>query len=83
MLEDIERIEVIRGPGAVTWGANAVNGVINIVTRSSHDTLGSLATSSFSDDFWIAAARHGGHLGEEATYRIFFKSFDRDPLERK
>lgn len=40
VLEDIERIEIIRGPGATIWGANTVNGVINIVTRSSDETRG-------------------------------------------
>ena len=57
MLDDIDRIEVIRGPGAATWGANAVNGVINIVTKAAADTQG-----------WLARA-DGGHVGEQVAVR--------------
>src|SRR6185437_7567783 len=46
LLEDIDRIEVIRGPGAAQWGANAVNGVINIITKNAKDTQGGFATAS-------------------------------------
>jgi iron complex outermembrane recepter protein len=70
-LDDVERIEVIRGPGAALWGANAVNGVINIVTRNAHDTLGKrLALEAGSHDQAIADARYGKELGRDAAFRI-------------
>jgi len=68
LLEDIERIEVIRGPGAAMWGANAVNGVINIITRRARDTQGSLLVAGAgSEESAFASFRHGmaaadGHL---------------------
>ena len=61
-LEDIDRIEVVRGPGATLWGANAVNGVINIVTRSSRDTQGVFAQAGGgNEDPADAELRYGGH----------------------
>jgi iron complex outermembrane receptor protein len=71
MLEDVERIEVIRGPGAAVWGANAVNGVINILTRSSADTGGWLVrgeAGNFERDGF--AIRYGGPIGT-GTYRLY------------
>ncbi len=79
MLEEIERIEVIRGPGAALWGANAVNGVINIITRKAADSHGFLATGGVGiEEKAFGAIRHGGHLGENAHYRLYAKYFDRD-----
>lgn len=70
-LDEIERIEVVRGPGAAIWGANAVNGVINIVTRNSRDTQGNkLALQSGNHDQAVADVRHGGRLNDDATFRI-------------
>jgi iron complex outermembrane recepter protein len=75
MLEDVERIEVISGPGATLWGANAVNGVINVITKSSAETQGVLASGGLGDRDQQAAARYGGRAGE-ATYRVYAKTSD-------
>ncbi len=81
LLEDVERIEVIRGPGAALWGANAVNGVINIITRSAHDTHGGmLAAGGGSLEKSFGALRYGGAINDRASYRAFLKIFDRDEL---
>lgn len=81
MLEDIDRIEVIRGPGATMWGANAVNGVINIITKSSKDTQGALLSTGGGDaERGFGALRYGGKMGTNGTYRLYGKAFDRSPL---
>ena len=72
VLEDVERIEVIRGPGATIWGANAVNGVINIITKDAAQTQGGLLEAgggTFRQDF--ATGRYGGRLGQNGHYRVF------------
>ena len=79
LIEDIERIEVIRGPGAVMWGSNAVNGVISIITKRAEDTQGSLVTSGAGNqESAFGSLRSGGKLGAGAHYRIYSKYFQRD-----
>ena len=79
MMEDIARIEVIRGPGASLWGANAVNGVINIVTKPADETQGGLvAAGTGSEEKLFGGIRYGGTLGDAAYYRAYAKWFDRD-----
>ncbi len=79
MLEDIERIEVIRGPGATLWGANAVNGVINIISRNSADTQGTMfSAGTGSREKLFGSGRFGGTIGTDTSYRIYGKYFDRD-----
>ena len=81
MLEDIARIEVIRGPGAALWGANAVNGVINIITKHAADTQGGLLSTGFgSEEKAFGSYRYGGEFGDDGYYRAFVKSFSRDGL---
>ncbi len=83
LLEDIDRIEVIRGPGATLWGANAVNGVINIITKQAKDTQGSLLTSGGGNqERGFGAVRYGGKLGDRGHYRFFAKYFNRDAFAR-
>lgn len=79
LLDDIERIEVIRGPGASTWGANAVNGVINIITRHAADTQGLLAGTIVGNEQTAAWLRYGGQLASNNHYRLSFKHSTQDP----
>jgi iron complex outermembrane recepter protein len=73
--ENIERIEVISGPGATLWGANAVNGVINIITRKSSESEGATFSAGAGNLREAASFQYGGKLGEEANYRAYVKSF--------
>ncbi|RPI20118.1 MAG: TonB-dependent receptor, partial [Acidobacteria bacterium] len=82
LLEDIERIEVIRGPGATLWGSNAVNGVINIITRHSKDTQGGYAeVGAGTLEHGYGSARHGAQLGDNATYRVYAKLSNRGDFD--
>ncbi len=82
MLEDIDRVEVIRGPGATLWGANAVNGVINIITRTAEETQGGLVSTGFgSEERGFGSFRWGGEAAEGLHYRVYGKYFDRDSFK--
>jgi iron complex outermembrane recepter protein len=80
-LDDVERIEVISGPGATLWGANAVNGVINIITRRSADTQGGDVDVGAGNLEKNATARIGGSLGDDAAFRVYAKGFERGSLD--
>ena len=76
LLEDVDRIEVISGPGGTLWGANAVNGVINVITKSSKDTKGFYAEAGAGNNLpGLANLRYGGQLGNKITYRVFGTGF--------
>jgi iron complex outermembrane recepter protein len=79
LLEDVDRIEVIRGPGATLWGANAVNGVINIITKAAKHTQGLFVTGGGgTEERGFGGVRYGGKLSETARYRFYAKYFSRD-----
>ena len=83
-LHDIDRIEVIRGPGGTVWGANAVNGVINIVTKAAGDSQGWHIETGFGD-FERAGSgtiRYGGRIGDDIDFRVYLKHFDREQLHK-
>ncbi len=82
LLEDIDRIEVIRGPGAAMWGANAVNGVINIITKKATDTPGGLVSvGAGSHDEAMVGLRYGAQLSEIVASRFYAKVHERDESE--
>lgn len=80
VLEDIDRIEVIRGPGATVWGPNSADGVINIITKAASETQGAMVSIlSGNVDRLIAEAQYGGSLGDNLSYRVYGKGFIREP----
>jgi iron complex outermembrane receptor protein len=79
LLEDIDRIEVIRGPGGAIWGANAVNGVINIITKRAQETQGGLLIAGGgSEEQGFGGIRYGSKIGERFAYRVYGKILKRD-----
>ena len=73
-LDDLDRIEVIRGPGGTLWGANAMNGVINIITKSARETQGGVVTTTVGTmDQPSVTARYGGRLSTNLFYRAYLK----------
>lgn len=79
LLRDVERVEVVRGPGAALWGSNAVNGVINITTRNARDTHGQYLEAGFGgfEGHWFGA-RHGGETADGTHYRVYGRFHDHD-----
>jgi iron complex outermembrane recepter protein len=75
LADNVERIEVVGGPGGTLWGANAVNGVINIITRKASDTSGGVVTLQPGDQYSSAALQYGGALTDKIDYRVYFKDF--------
>jgi iron complex outermembrane receptor protein len=78
VLDDVERIEVISGAGATLWGANAVNGVINIITKSSAATQGALLAGTLGKDARDGAVRYGGRMQGDGHYRAYAKHAEND-----
>ncbi|MCK5831232.1 MAG: TonB-dependent receptor [Methylococcales bacterium] len=78
MLEDVDRIEVIRGPGASVWGANAVNGIINVISKKSSETQGELVSVTAGNEYQSAAVRYGNKFDEQGHYRVYTKYFRHD-----
>ncbi len=77
MLADVDRIEVVSGPGGTLWGANAVNGVINVVSKSAEDTQGVFASAEYGSGMRDSAEiRYGGKLADDLYYRIYAERFD-------
>lgn len=81
LLEDVDRIEIVRGPGSALWGANAVNGIINIVTKTAGATKGGVAIAGIGkEDKGFGGIRYGNNFGNDGYYRAYLKYFDRDKL---
>jgi iron complex outermembrane receptor protein len=79
LLEDVDRIEVVSGPGGTLWGANAVNGVINITTRNAQQTQGLLLQADAGTELRaMGGMRYGGELTPDLHYRVYAKAFERD-----
>lgn len=76
--EDIERIEVVSGPGGTLYGINAVNGVVNIISKDARDTAGLVARATAGNLERTALLRYGGRLGSDGGFRVYASGFDRD-----
>ena len=84
LLEDLERIEVIRGPGPTLWGSNAVNGVVNVLTRSAADTQGWYFGGGAGTELrGFGEARYGGQISDDAHFRVWTKYFNYDDQQQR
>jgi iron complex outermembrane receptor protein len=81
LLQDTDRIEVISGPGATLWGANAVNGVINITSRNSAETQGLLFEGGGGNQEWVGALRYGGRISDSLSFRVYGKIFSAEDTD--
>lgn len=82
-MPDLERIEVVRGPGATLWGANAVNGVINILTKEASETQGGLLYAGTGNvESGFGGMRYGGEINDTTHFRVYAKGFEQDAMER-
>lgn len=82
VLEDVDRIEVIRGPGATLWGANAVNGIINIITKQSSDTQGGLLSGAAGNhENAMGTFRYGMQLNKNTYGRLYINRHDQDSYQ--
>ncbi|MCH2548205.1 MAG: TonB-dependent receptor [Alphaproteobacteria bacterium] len=78
MIEDIERVEVIRGPGASLYGANAVNGIINVITKQAANTQGNYVSAGMGTEDRFLRGRHGGQFAEDGFFRTYLRVSDHD-----
>jgi iron complex outermembrane receptor protein len=81
LLEDVDRIEVISGPGATLWGANAMNGVVNIITRPAYQTTGTAAVAGAGNQEQILGARYGTQIDDQTAYRFYALGRRNEALE--
>ncbi len=73
-MDDIDRIEIMRGPGGILWGSNAVHGVVHVITKKAGDTQGVRVSGRLQTDEWHGSGRFGGELGEDSHYRVYLRS---------
>ena len=79
IIADIDRIEIVRGPGGTLWGANAVNGVIHVITKHAAETRGTFVNAALgTNTLGPFAVRHGGRFGNAGSYRVYAKAREED-----
>ena len=79
-LETVDRVEIVRGPGGILWGANAVHGVVHVITKKAEETQGPQASLRYATDDQHGSFRYGGQIGEDTYYRAWFKGARYDTL---